>query len=358
VIADEKQQPGDRLANFARRRFLWLLLGAYALAVVVPSPGLAMREWSIDFALAGGVPISITLMLLAVMLFSAALLTDVSQIRLVSHHPIVLAVALVAIWLAPALLVVAAGWLIPPSISDQSTAGLLVGLALVASMPVANSSVGWTQNARGNLGLALALVVLSIVLCPWVTPNLLNGLGMSLSENERAYSEKLVNEFSGWFFVVWVILPTAAGLVCRWIFTPTRVGLVANWFIVTSAVALWLLNYINSAVGLPRLKAVSTGVLLTTAALAATLSIVGLAVAWLLAWIIYVKPATRLALMFGLSMKHTGLALILAGEALTNEPLAILLIVLATLLQHIAAAVVQWYSQPVGGSLRDSHETS
>jgi BASS family bile acid:Na+ symporter len=351
VIADEKRQPGDRLANFVQRRFLWLLLGAYALAFVVPSPGLAMREWSIDFELAGGVPISITLLLLAVMLFSAALLAEVSQIRLVSHHPIVLAVALVAVWVAPALLVIAAGWLIPASIGGQPTAGMLIGLALVASMPVANSSVGWTQNARGNLGLALALVVLSIVLCPWVTPNLLNGLGMSLSENERAYSEKLVNEFSGWFFVVWVILPTAVGLACRWIFTPARVGRVANWFIVTSAVALWLLNYINSAVGLPRLKAVSTSVLLTTAALAATLSIVGLAVAWLLSWIVYVKPATRLALMFGLSMKHTGLALILAGEVLTNQPLAILLIVLATLLQHIAAAVVQWRSAIVGESL-------
>jgi predicted Na+-dependent transporter len=220
---------------------------------------------------------------------------------------------------------------------------------------VANSSVGWTQNASGNLGLALALVVLSILLCPWVTPNLLNGLGMSLSANERAYCEELVGEFSGWFFVVWVILPTAAGLASRYLLTPARVAVVANWFIVTSAAALWLLNYINSAVGLPRVKAASTSLLLTTAALAATLSLVGLAVGWLLARTIHVKPATRNALMFGLSMKHTGLALILAGEVLVDEPLAILLIVLATLMQHLMAAVVQWWSQPVGESLRDSH---
>ena len=52
----------------------------------------------------------------------------------------------------------------------QSTAGLLVGLALVASMPVANSSVGWTQLVRGNLALSLALVLVTIFLCPWVTP--------------------------------------------------------------------------------------------------------------------------------------------------------------------------------------------
>jgi predicted Na+-dependent transporter len=55
-----------------------------------------------------------------------------------------------------------------------------------------------------------------------------------------------------------------------------------------------------------------------------------------------VKPQTRSALMFGLSMKHTGLALILAGAVLANQPLAILMIVLATLVQHLLAGIVQW----------------
>ena len=49
--------------------------------------------------------------------------------------------------------------------------------------------------------------------------------------------------------------------------------------------------------------------------------------------------------MFGLSMKHTGLALILAGAVLADQPLAILMIVLATLVQHLLAGVVQWWMQ-------------
>ena len=48
--------------------------------------------------------------------------------------------------------------------------------------------------------------------------------------------------------------------------------------------------------------------------------------------------------MFGLSMKHTGLALILAGAVLADQPLAILMIVLATLMQHLLAGLVQWWS--------------
>ena len=159
-----------------------------------------MRGWEWSPALFTTVPLSLPLLLLAVMLFSAALLTDVSQIRLVSHHPLVLCVALLAVWLGPGLLVLAAGWLVPSTIDGQSTAGLLIGLALVATMPVANSSVGWTQNAGGNLGLALSLVVLSILLCPWVTPNLLSLWGMSLSPSEQAYCAALVQQ------VLWPVL--------------------------------------------------------------------------------------------------------------------------------------------------------
>jgi BASS family bile acid:Na+ symporter len=302
-----------------------------------------MRHWQWSSAKFADVPLSLPLLLLAVMLFSAALLTDLSQIRLVSRHPVVLGVALLAVWLGPALLVLAAGWLVPPMLDNQTTAGLLVGLALVATMPVANSSVGWTQNAGGNLGLGLALVVLTILLSPWVTPNLLSLLGMSLSENERADCEALVNKFSGAFFIIWVILPTAAGLACRYLISPPRVAKAASWFTVASAAALLLLNYVNAALALPQMRDTSFALLLATAVLAVALSIVGLALGWVLAALIRVKSPTRAALMFALSMKHTGLALILAGAVLADQPLAILIIVLATFVQHLLAGVVQWW---------------
>jgi bile acid:Na+ symporter, BASS family len=343
VTGDQTTRVSDRLAQFVRRHFFWLLLGSYALAAIWTTPGVAMRRWEWSSADLTNVPLSLPLLLLAVMLFSAAILTDLLQIRLVSRHPLVLCAALLAVWIGPGLLVIVAGWLVPPTIEHQSTAGLLIGLALVATMPVANSSVGWTQNAGGNLGLGLSLVVLSILLCPWVTPNLLRLWGMSLSPSEQAFCAALVNKFSGLFFIIWVILPTAAGIACRYLIGPARVASMASTFVVASAAALLLLNYINSALALPQIRESSTALLLATAALAAALSIVGLALGWTLAWVSRVKPATRSALMFGLSMKHTGLALILAGAVLADQPLAILIIVLATLMQHLLAGVVQWW---------------
>jgi len=346
VVGDEKIRVSDRLAHIVRRHFLWLLIACYALAAFWPAPGLAMRHWEWSSARFGNVPLSLPLFLLAVMLVCAALLTDLSQIRLVSRHPIVLSVALVTVWLAPALLVLAAGWIVPWAIGGEATTGLLVGLAIVATMPVANSSVGWIQNARGNLGLGLALVVLSITLSPWITPNLLSLLGMSLSPHDQAYCETIVSQFSGVFFIIWVILPTAAGLLARYLITSARVATVQNWLVLASAAALLLLNYINSALALPKIRE-SPGSQLFAAAVAATaLSAVGLISGWAIGWLLQLKSPTRAALMFGLSMKHTGLALILAGAVLADQPLAILVIVLVTLVQHLLAGIVQCWMTP------------
>jgi BASS family bile acid:Na+ symporter len=331
---------GDRLARFVQKQFLWLLLGCYALATLWPQLGVVLRSWHVRSSLAGDAPV-VPLLLLALMLFCAALATDLGQIRLMLQHPLVLFAALAAVWLGPALLVVAAGSIVPRIVDGPAIAGLLVGLALVAAMPVANSSVGWVQNAGGNLALGLALVVLSISLSPWATPQLLALLGRSLSPDEQLQCQRLVTNFSGWFFIVWVVLPTVGGFVCRRLAKAERVASAGGWVALASAAALLALNYINSAPALPRIRESSAALLAVTALLAVALGVVGHALGWALARLFRQPRETRSALMFGLSMKHTGLALILAGQVLADQPLAILIIVLATLAQHLLAGIAQ-----------------
>jgi BASS family bile acid:Na+ symporter len=342
---DQSIRTGDRLARFVERHFLWLLVGCYVLATLWPQPGLVMKQWEWSPGTLANQPLTLSLLLLAVMLLIAAMLTDLQRIRSIFQNPLLLCLALVAVWLGPALLVVVAGWVVPWAVGGQATVGLLVGLALVAAMPVANSSVGWTQSAAGNLALGLALVVISISLSPWATPHLLSWLGMSLSPAERAYCEQLVTNFSGLFFIVWVLLPTAAGFACRYLATPQRVAAAENWLALTSAAALLILNYINSALALPKVRESSPSLLVATAVLAAALSVVGLVCGWAIARLLRLPGETRSALMFGLSMKHTGLALILAGAVLHGQPLATLMIVLATLMQHLLAGLVHWRLQ-------------
>jgi predicted Na+-dependent transporter len=178
-----------------------------------------------------------------------------------------------------------------------------------------------------------------------VTPQLLTILGMSLSASERAYCEVLVNKFSGVFFIIWVIIPTLAGFACRRLLTPSRVAPARHWLILASAAALLLLNYINSAIAWPHVQDSPASVIVVTIAIAVALSAVGLFTGWLMANVMRLPAETRTALLFSLSMKHTGLALVFAGSVLANEPYAILIIVLAALTQHLNAGIVQWFLQ-------------
>jgi BASS family bile acid:Na+ symporter len=337
---------GAMLSRFCRRNSLWLLLGCYALATVFPAPGRAMRDWSWTLGFVSHDRLTLPLMMLALMLFCAALLTDVSQVRAVGQRPGALLWGLLAVWLGPALLVIAAGWLVPWAVDGDETAGLLVGLALIASMPVANSSVAWTHDANGNLALSLALVLVSISLCPWLTPRLLGWLGLSLLPAERAYCDTLVTDFSGGFFVLWVIFPTLLGMAGRLLLGPRRVEAAAAAIRVISLAALLLLNYTNAAIALPNVFSESrTALLVSAVLLSVALSGIGLLAGWGIARLLRLPADEQNALLFGISMKHTGLALLLAGEVLAHQQLAILIIVLATLVQHLMAGVVQWQLQ-------------
>ena len=188
---------------------------------------------------------------------------------------------------------------------------------------------------------------MTIFLCPWVTPWLLGWLRLTLSAPDQANFQTLIDNFTGTFFILWVILPTAAGLACRHSLGGERVAALRSWLTFTSVTSLLLLNYANAALALPEVFAAvaslrprdhrvpgcraerdrTRGRLADRAALRQ-------------------DADTRLALMFGLGMKHTGLALLLAGAVLAQQRLAILMIVLATLAQHLLAGVVQWCFRP------------
>lgn len=340
---DSRPSARNDLAGFLKRNCFWLLVACYALAAIVPEPGRQLRLWRWTTTSLPATAITLPLVLLAVLLFCAAVQTDFAQIRAIRSRPWSLVLGTIAVWIAPAALVILAAWLLPLMVDAQSNAELLVGLALVASMPVANSSVGWTQLVRGNLALSLSLVLVTIFLSPWMTPALLGSLRFTLSAADRSDFATLIDSFSGAFFIIWVVLPTAAGLACRHSLGSERVAALSNILTVASVGSLLVLNYVNAALAFPEvLEQSQLSTLVATIVLALAVSAVGLAAGWFLARMLREDAATRAALMFGLGMKHTGLALILAGAVLSEQRLAILMVVLATLAQHLLAGLVEW----------------
>lgn len=330
------------LASWIHKNFLWLLVASYLLAAILPGPGLAIRNLSLTPP--AGDKVTAPLLLLALLLFCAAAVVRWSQVRSLIHHPGILLVGLIAIWIVPGIVVSLLGWFLPSMLGEYVTTGMLVGLALVAAMPVANSSVAWSQNGQGNIALSLGLVVLTIVLSPLATPQLLNWMGFVLSEQETAQCEALVTKFSGAFFIIWVILPSLAGGVVNRLAGPQRIENARGTLRLISSITLLTLNYANASLAMPKVLS-NEGVkaVVVSAVLAILLSITGMLSAWLLSRWLKLGDESRVSLVFGFSMKHTGLALVLAGEVLETEPRVILMIVIATLLQHIIAGVADWF---------------
>ncbi|MEM6330265.1 MAG: bile acid:sodium symporter, partial [Planctomycetota bacterium] len=251
--------PMARIAGFLRRHLIWLLLAAYAVACVAPGPGAAIAQSNLSEGLGGGGRVTAPLLMVAVLLFLASMAVELGELRVLLRRPGVWLASLVCVWVGPALAVALAAWLLPGLAGGPvggpaggPVAGLLLGMALVAAMPVANSSVAWTQQAGGSLPWSLGLVVVSILLTPLVTPPLLRLAGMSLAGGQGEFVEQIVSSFSGAPFVVWVLLPTLAGLAARRVLGADAVAELAPTRQVASAVILLVLNYANGAVALPQ----------------------------------------------------------------------------------------------------------
>lgn len=327
-------------ANLVRRHLLWLLLPTYVIAYLLPGPGAYAAQLTLMQGIAGPVAVQLPMLLVGVLLLSAAMQVDVADASLVAHRPDGIIAALLAVWAAPAAVVLVAGALFQATGGGQG-GGLLLGMILVAAMPVANSSAGWTQQAGGSLSWALALVVLSIVLCPLVTPGVIRLLGMSLSTADSANVEDVVGKFSGVSFIVWVLAPTFTGMLIRRFAGAGRIKQIKPWLHLATAAAILGLNYLNGSLVLPSIFPQPDAALLIAAVCgAAALSVGGLLAAQLLTMALRWGDQARLALKFTLSMKHTGLALGLASTVLADQKDAILLIILATPIQHLVAGMV------------------
>jgi BASS family bile acid:Na+ symporter len=338
-------RPGfvSSLARFIDRRFLWLLLGSYAAATLWPAPGLWVRDAALgEVAVAGQrVKASLPLCLLGLLLFNAGLGAAGSQLKGLMRRPGVLGAGLAANLLVPVAFIFGVSWVAGLWHNADEVQNLLVGLALVASMPVAGSSAAWTQKANGDLALSLGLVLASTLLSPLTTPLALHAVGLTASGDYAEALHGLAANGAGGFLAVGVVLPCLAGLLGRWAAGERRLARARPHLKLATALALLLLNYANAAVSLPQAVAdPDWDFLAATLLIVAGLCGLTFGAGWLLARLLRAGPAQRTALMFGLGMNNNGTGLVLAGTALAAHPRVMLPLIFYNLVQHLAAGAV------------------
>lgn len=329
---------------------LFLLILAYAAATWVPEPGLWARE--IRFADDGGKfgdwlsqvrPANI---LLALLLFSSGLSSSwiAMQQTLRTRSKIIwLAGATWALPLVSALIANFILWLV------GAPGEVLLGVWIIACMPVANSSVGWTNIMRGNVPLSLALLILSTSLSPFASPPLIH-LGTSLSGIEPSGNASVATSAVGMaaFFALWVLLPVGLGAWGGGRLSKPAAERVLPIARRTSLVMLLLLNYLNGAACLPSLLEQPTTLAWPIA------SAVALLIAGMLLYRITTQytrkapsetPQTTVSglndtLLLGVTMRNTGVALVYTTASLPAHEWISLTIIAYTIIQHLFVSVI------------------
>jgi BASS family bile acid:Na+ symporter len=219
---------------------------------------------------------------------------------------------------------------------------LMVGLAVVAAMPVAGSSTAWAQNANGNMALSLGLVILSTLLSPLTTPFVLDAFGSMATGDYAELLHGLSGYRTGAFLLLCVVVPSLAGLMIRRYLAQQRIAWLKPRMKFLTSLALLLLCYTNAAGLLPQvLGQPDWDFLVLVLAGVTSLCLVAFTAGWLLARLLRVDEAQRRSLIFGLGMNNNGTGLVMASMSLAALPCAILPVLTYNLVQHLVAGGVQ-----------------
>ena len=148
------------ISHFFHRHLLWFLIAAYVIAVILPVPGLWIRDVSFGeiniFQHRTGA--SLLMIMLSILMFNASLGLKCSDVKDLMQKKYLLLAGLAATLIIPIIYIYGMTIAMRLWYEPFEVQYILVGLALVAAMPIAGSSTTWAQNSNGNLALSLGLV--------------------------------------------------------------------------------------------------------------------------------------------------------------------------------------------------------
>lgn len=331
------------LVHWLHGHLIWVIVASYLVAAGFPVPGLWIRDaelGGIQFQ-HGRLALSLPPLMLAVLLFNAGLGANTAELRQLQRQPKMLAAGLLGNVATPLTFIIGLSVLMRLWHNPEEVQQILVGLALVASMPIAGASTAWSQNANGNLALSLGLVLLTTLLSPLLTPLALHAVGFVTTGDYSEDLHELATDGVVGFLGAWVILPSLLGMLTHRLLGPHRVDRVKPHLKLANYLILVLLNYSNAALTLPKAVAQpDLDFLAITGIIAIALCLAAIGTGHLIARACHADRRNRVALLFGLGMNNNGTGLVLASMSLSDHPEVMLPIIFYNLIQHLTAALV------------------
>src|SRR5262245_11198144 len=128
-------------AQYIHGRLLWLLVGSYSVAALWPQPGLRLRDATLGTVTLAGerFRLSPVAILLAFLLFNGGLGIRLDQAKEVVRRPVLLGIGLVANIALPVAVTAALALGLAWWPDTEEYRDLIVGLAVIAAMPIAGS---------------------------------------------------------------------------------------------------------------------------------------------------------------------------------------------------------------------------
>ena len=331
------------VTQFLHHHLLWFLIGAYAISAIWPTAGLWIRNFTLgDIQIVQEkLHVSLLLLLLATLMFNAGLGVKTSHFRALARKTTVLLTGLAANLVIPMAYIFLVTLVMRLWHNPEEAQHILVGLALVAAMPIAGASTAWAQNSNGNLALSLGLVLASTVLSPILTPIALSVSGEMASEEYQQVIQHLTAYGSAAFLGLWIVVPSLLGLGMRIVAPEAQLTALMPIIKLINSVVLLLLNYSNGSVSLPQAVADRDyDFLAVTLAITAGLCITAFSSGYGLSRLFKLDNAERVSLMYGLGMNNNGTGLVLASLVLAAYPRVMVPIIFYNLVQHLVAGGV------------------
>jgi len=343
-----------RLVHIIHKYFIWLIVLSYVVAALLPQFGLWIRGVDLGPLLAPQSKISVSLppLMLATLLFNAGLGVSVNELRNAPRNAFMMIAGFFGNVAATLAMIATVSLTMTLWHNQEEVQQLLVGLALVAAMPIAGASTAWAQNASGSLVLSLGLVLLTTLLSPLTTPLILHAVGFLTTGDYSEDLHELASGEAATFLGAWVILPSLLGLASRQVIGGSLFALMTPYVKLANFLVLVLLNYSNATLVLPKVVSLpDADFLLAVVVIVSTLCVAGFGCGYLLSRMLKANRSETASLMFALGMNNNGTGLVLASMALVDHPQVMLPIISYNLAQHLFASLVDF------GLLRFGHRS-
>lgn len=281
------------------------------------------------------------LLMLSALLFNAGLGINKGEMRNLLKNPKLLVYGLAANLVIPIGFTFFISTLMRFWHNPDEVQNILVGLALIASMPIAASSTAWAQKSNGNLALSLGLVLFSTLLSPVTTPFGLHAIGLMANGDYADDLHEIAGQGTGAFLFISVLLPTSLGVLSHFILPEKAAKTIKKPIKDINLVNLLLLNYANASLVLPQvLVEPDWDFLIAISIITGSLCVFAFLSGSFIAKLQDSTPSDKSSLMFGLGMNNNGTGLVLASLSLSDHPTVMLPIICYNLIQHLVAAYV------------------